>query len=45
MKNKILKEINSFSALLYTFGKVNDDEPLKNIILNTVEEIIERFKK
>lgn len=38
MKNKILKEINSFSALLYTFGKVNAAECVKKFFTDIVNQ-------
>lgn len=38
MKNKILKEIDSFSALLYTFGKVNAAEGVKTFFIDIVNK-------
>lgn len=36
MKNKILKKVDSFSALLYTFGKVNAAEGVKKFFTDIV---------
>lgn len=38
MKNKILKEIDSFSSLLYTFGKVNAAEGVKKFFTDIVNQ-------
>lgn len=38
MKNKILKEIDSFSALLCTFGKVNAAECVKKFFTDIVNQ-------
>ena len=38
MKSKILKEINSFSSLLYTFGKVNAAEGVKKFFTDIVNQ-------
>ena len=38
MKNKILKEIDSFSALLYTFGKANAAEGVKKFFTDIVNQ-------
>ena len=38
MKNKILKEIDSFSALLYTFGKINAAEGAKKFFTDIVNQ-------
>lgn len=38
MKNKILKEIDSFAALLYTFGKTNAAEGVKKFFTDMVNQ-------
>lgn len=38
MKNKILKKVDSFSALLYTLGKVNAAENVKKFFTNIVNQ-------
>lgn len=45
MKNKILKEIDSFSALLYTFGKVNAAEGVKKFFTDIVNQIWDSNKE
>ena len=38
MKNKIIKQIDSFSALLCTFGKVNAAEGVKKFFTDIVNQ-------
>lgn len=38
MKNKIIKQIDSFSALLCTFGKVNAAEGVKMFFIDIVNK-------
>lgn len=38
MKNKILKEIDSFVALLYTFGKINAADGVKKFFTDMVNQ-------
>ena len=38
MKSKILKEIDSFSSLLYTFGKINAAEGVKKFFTDIVNQ-------